>query len=698
MKNVFRPAPLAMAAALATGAAHAATGLVVGAGYYQNAHVCVDTNLNGRCDDGEPSGVTSASGAYSLQGDGAIVAEVGTDAVLYDPAAGTSTPVTRAIVLRLPAQAAGAALGPISTEVQALMDGGAMKFSAAQGELATRLGVERGQLLADPNAVTKPAAKTALQNEQTLLMDRLANAAAEAGTSGNRVVALSNRLDLDRIDNIVVIYAENRSFNNLYGNFAGANGLKSASKSGQDNQQKDRDGSLLNVLPPAWSGLTAAGQAVTVTQAQTTNVWVNAPFQIDSAAPAWGTPTVDSSVVTRDLYHRFFENQMQIHGGANDMFAAWADSGGLVMGNYAGKHSQLWNVAQRYVLADNFFQGAFGGSFLNHQYLVCACAPEYPNADTAAAHPTIAALQLDGNGHYTPNLAIAANSPASALSGPPSYVLSGNIAPKDYFGDGTFRAINTMQPAFQPSGNAPGGDDPQGLYANPLAATTLPAQTQAHIGDLLAAKGLNYAYYAGGWNAASANRANVYNPATGNFQAHHQPLNYFAEFDPVAHADARAAHLKDYDDLVAAAAAGTLPPVAFYKPIGVDNQHAGYASVAQGDAHIADTLDKLRASPQWKHMLVIVTYDENGGFWDHVAPPKGDLVGPGTRIPALIVSPFVRRGTVDHTQYDSTSPLRFIAERWSLPILPGVQRRDASLVANGFAPMGDFTNSLTFAK
>ena len=66
-------------------------------------------------------------------------------------------------------------------------------------------------------------------------------------------------------------------------------------------------------------------------------------------------------------------------------------------------------------------------------------------------------------------------------------------------------------------------------------------------------------------------------------------------------------------------------------------------------------------------MLIVVTYDENGGFWDHVAPPKGDRWGPGTRIPAIIVSPFAKKGYVDHTQYDTTSILRFITRRFELP-------------------------------
>ena len=72
-------------------------------------------------------------------------------------------------------------------------------------------------------------------------------------------------------------------------------------------------------------------------------------------------------------------------------------------------------------------------------------------------------------------------------------------------------------------------------------------------------------------------------------------------------------------------------------------------------------------------MLVVVTYDENGGFWDHVAPPKGDRWGPGTRIPAIIVSPFAKQGYVDHTPYDTTSILRFITDRFDLPRPAGHQ-------------------------
>ncbi|MBO9685322.1 MAG: acid phosphatase [Mitsuaria chitosanitabida] len=519
----------------------------------------------------------------------------------------------------------------------------------------------------------------------------------------------------NKVQNIVVIYAENRAFDNLYGNFPGANGLSTVvDATGKVTAayiaQKDRNGTVLATLPPVWGGVTAPGSTVNVTQAQSAGL-ANAPFNVGTAFQASANATIDGSVITRDLYHRFFENQMQINGGKNDMFAAFADSGGLVMGYFDYSASPLYKLAQQFTLADNFFQGAFGGSFLNHQYLICACAPEYPNADTAAAKPTIQVLDKNADGSYTSNLTLAGTSKASALDGAPTFAGSGNITPANYFGDNKFYAVNTMQPAFQPSGNGPAdlnGND--ALYADASKSTTLPVQTQQNIGDLLTAKSVNWAWYGGSWNNASkdgqqvatAKRTVIYaGNANGvaaadavDFQPHHQPFNYYANMDPVTHASDRAAHLKDYDDLVKDAAAGRLPAVTFYKPEGLYNQHPGYTNIANADQKIADLVAKLQASPQWKNMVIVVTYDENGGQWDHVAPPKGDKVGPGTRIPALVISPFSKMGTVDHTQYDTASVLRLITRRFGLTTLPGLQKRDDALKAAGGQPMGDLTNAL----
>jgi acid phosphatase len=528
-----------------------------------------------------------------------------------------------------------------------------------------------------------------------------------AGMSAPQAVTRALRND---IDTIVVVYAENRAFDNLYGNFPGARGLSEViDRDGRPlpayHPQLDRNGSVLPVLPPTWGGVTAAGVTPVVTQQQSAGL-PNAPYSIEHAFTAQSGATLSTSTVTRDLWHRFFEHQMQIDGGKNDGYAAWSDAGGLALGHYDYGNSALYALAKEFVLADNFFQGAFGGSFLNHQYLICACAPEYPHADVSPAKPGIAILDRDGAGKYLPRLKTATNPAASALDEGPAFARTGDIAPFDYFGDGKFYAVNTMQPPYQPSRIRPAANDASFLYGDPLNSTTLPAQSRQTIGDALDAKNIHWVWYAGSWNAAvkdgrrppAEKREVIYTPETagGNpdFQAHHQPFNYYARFDPKLHPEHRAEHLKDYDDLLVDIAAGRLPAVTFYKPQGNLNQHAGYASVAEGDAHIASLIAKLRASPQWNHMLIVITYDEFGGAWDHVAPPQGDLLGPGARIPALIVSPYAKRGVVDHTQYDTASILRLITRRFDLETLPGIERRDAALIAHGAAPMGDLTGAL----
>jgi phospholipase C len=126
-----------------------------------------------------------------------------------------------------------------------------------------------------------------------------------------------------------------------------------------------------------------------------------------------------------------------------------------------------------------------------------------------------------------------------------------------------------------------------------------------------------------------------------------------------------------------------LPAVAFFKPAGRYTQHPSYTDVKSGDEYMADILARLKASPQWQDMLVVLTYDENGGYWDHVAPPSGfglsDRFGPGTRIPAILVGPTVKRGYIDHTSYDTTSILKFVTERFGLEPLAGVREKNGDL-------------------
>jgi len=710
MSHAFRLLPLAALAAASmtacggsdsgntsTSATPSATtsGVVTGS-YFEHARVCIDTNSNGKCDSGEASTYTDAKGAFTLPGLGAIVAEIGTDAFRNEDG-GAHTPVTRPLVFRAPAGANGI-VSAISSELVAIMESNGGDLESAEAQVAARLGIAADKLLSDHNKEDDSKIKAILQAEIDQAIDLIADAVADGGDIDEGVRnGVKKRLALQNIKNVVVIYAENRGFDNLYGLFPGANGVPGVNpkSAGKAEPQKDFDGTTLPSLPPTWGGLTAAGQTVTLTQAQTVG-WANKPFQIDDPAGVNGTGTVISqSVITRDLVHRFYNNQMQINGGKNDMFTAYSDAGGLSMGYYDGSGMAMWKIAQQYVLADNFFMGAFGGSFLNHQYLVCACAPQYPNADTSVAKGSISAIDVDAAGNFV-RLTPGTGNPTSVLTGKAVYQNDGTLTPKD--ASGMFYAVNTMQPAYQPSGNKPAASDTTQLYADPTKATTLPVQTQTTIADLLDARGISWAWYAGAWTKVSQDPTGIYNNTTPNFQPHHQPFNYYAAFDPVARTDYRNQHLKDYDSqFLQDAAAGKLPAVAFYKPQGNLNQHPGYANVTDGDSHVANVIAQLQKSPQWKNMLIVVTYDENGGFYDHAAVPKGDRWGPGTRIPAILVSPFAKKGFVDHTQYDTASVLRFITHRFALPTLPGLQVRDLSLVANYGKPMGDLTNALEFS-
>ncbi|MBB5018479.1 phospholipase C [Chitinivorax tropicus] len=472
---------------------------------------------------------------------------------------------------------------------------------------------------------------------------------------------------LARIKHVVVIYGENRSFDNLYGLFPKAEGIKQAKP--EHTLQTDRDGKPMAVLPPIWKGMSDA-----VSQEQTTGL-PNAPFQIDD--PKGFNQPLD--VPTRDLVHRFYQHQMQLNEGRNDRFAAWSDAGGLVMGYYDGRKLPMWRWAEQFTVADHFFMAAFGGSFLNHQWLICACTPQYPDAGSSPAKDKIAVVSDDGK-----SLKVV-EALGSALVDKPKYVRDGALTPDGY-------AVNTMQPPYQPSAVPPveGGDV---RLANPQDGQMLPPQQQATIGDRLTAKKVSWAWYAGGWLRSLADRSTIYGDQPPKFQAHHQPFNYYASYAPGT--TAREEHLKDGEDFLKDIDAGKLPAVSFYKPQGELTQHPGYADVLSGDQHIADTVARLIRGPQWKDMLIVVTYDENGGFWDHVVPPKGDRWGPGSRIPAIIISPYARRNHVDSTPYDTTSILWFLTRRFDLEPLPGMIARQKALRENGLPEMGDLVSALS---
>lgn len=419
--------------------------------------------------------------------------------------------------------------------------------------------------------------------------------------------------DLDKINHVVVIYLENHSFDNLYGSFPGANGLEYAPES--KIIQVDSNGKPYTFLP-----------AITQSSAFPTNL-PNHFFDIDQYIP--------NDMITPDVLHRYYQEQMQIDGGKMDKYALYnSNSEGLSQGYYTTNLIPMLDIAQKYTLCDNFFHSAFGGSFLNHMWLIAAASPVFPNA------PSSIVAVLGSNGQV---------------------ITDGQVTPDGYVVNTSY-TVNNPHPSTAP------------------ANTLVPNQTLPTIGDRLSGKNVSWAWYSGGWDSALAGHPDV------TFQFHHQPFAYFANYADGT--QAKAEHLKDEKDFIAAAKAGTLPSVSFVKPLGINNEHPGYSDVALGENHAVELINDVLNGPDGKDVLIIVTYDENGGFWDHVAPPVIDKKwGPGTRVPAILVGPFVKRGFVDHTQYETASILSLIERRWSLSPLSS-RDRDAAPLQNVF----DFTS------
>src|ERR1700693_4391873 len=543
------------------------------------------------------------------------------------------------------------------------------------------------------------------------------------------------RAALGNINHIVVIYQENHSFDNLYGSWEKVNGLSRADSA--NTTQITQAGALYTCLKQNDVNLATPPRPATCADATTgtrfSSNFTNQPFNIDAYIAATDTTCPAPGAFypngvlkgqglpggcTEDLVHRYYQEQYQLNGGLQNRYVTGSDAIGLSMGVYKTQQLPIYQYLHQaghpqYAIADKFFQGAFGGSFLNHQWLVAAAAPIFAGAANDASsivasnprpdmhsvvdangmpnnYPLYTSL-LGPNGSSTDptinptarrdNHLTASCSPPAGRPATPAGVVCGDFA------------VNTTEPWYQPY--APGTKDGRRL---PPLVVTPGSNVNVTIGDELSASGIDWASYSGGWDNAAGNTTSPYysngggptcvdpntisgavypNCADKLFQFHHQAFNYFANYAPGT--AARTAHLRDEKDFLHQAATSTatqcnLKPVSFVKPLGSENEHPGYTSESAGSNHLVDLIKAIEGSACKNDTLVVSTYDEFGGQWDHVTPPGqggnggvADQWGPGTRIPALVISPNLHGNfVVDHVPHDTTSILATIEHRFGL--------------------------------
>lgn len=316
-----------------------------------------------------------------------------------------------------------------------------------------------------------------------------------------------------------------------------------------------------------------------------------------------------------------------------------------VMGYYDGNTvTALWNYAQHFSLSDNF-------------------------RTTSICSSTVAVINLiSGQAH-------------GALPETLSYPSNPVVV------EGTI--INDVYPKYD--------------TCAPFSPTFPPAElTGKNIGNLLNAKEVSWGWFHGGFADCSASHLGGNGKQVVDYVSYVNPFQYYKSTSNPHHLPPtspcmvgrtdQANHLYDIKDFWAAAKVGNIPAVSFFKPAAYEDGHPTTSSPFLEQQFLVKTINRLQKLPQWKHMAIVIAYDDSGGWYDHVVPqllnqsniPSDAFVGPGSagtapplggyqgrpsygyRVPLLLISPWAKENYVDHTLTDQTSILRFIEDNWDL--------------------------------
>ena len=429
---------------------------------------------------------------------------------------------------------------------------------------------------------------------------------------------------------------------------------------------------VITDLDPADLVLTttgASGLPARVTDTRITNAanLQGGPFQMTG-------PTMPYDAYTGDTTHRFYQMWQQSDcavanatpdnpvGCLSDLYPFVITSFSTA-NNGVGNSMAFFNVqngdaplfkdwADKYAMSDNFHQSVQGGTGANHSMIGFGDAVAWTDGNGHPATPSANLIanpnpRPNTNNNYTVDGAFSnCSDPTAPGVGPVvSYLGTLPHRPSPNCDPNTYYYLNNTNPAYQPDGTLK------------TTGTFVPPTKQRSIGDTLRESNISWRFYGG-----------LYNRAVKGLSGYCQICNPF-EYQQSVMADAaeRNEHIKDTVDMYADISSGKLPAVSFAHPDGVLDGHPQSSKLGLYEAYVKNILNKLHANPQLEaSTLVIVTFDEGGGYYDSGFIQPIDFFGDGPRIPLIAISPYSMGGKISHNYADHTSILKFIERNWSL--------------------------------
>ncbi|MHB1550641.1 MAG: alkaline phosphatase family protein [Vulcanimicrobiaceae bacterium] len=418
--------------------------------------------------------------------------------------------------------------------------------------------------------------------------------------SAARGVSDTSLAGIHRIRHVVIVMQENRSFDSYFGTYPGADGLP-----------RDARGHFTVCIP-------------------------------DPRAGSCQRPYHDRSNDNAGGQHLAQQSTEDVDGGKMDGFvrAAEASERGCmwyyndpkcakaavpdVMGYHDGRDiPNYWAYAKNFVLQDHMFEPVRSWSLPAHYYEVSAWSAACP---VPSPLPNLDAI-FNVNPMSCRNDFAIALAPKSAKSGPAGRKSTG----------------------------------PEDEVRNSASMVHVVAWTD--LTYLLAKRGVSWRYYVANETSTGCKTlAQV--EACMNAQTNLRTTPYI--WNPLLTAtdvreDRQIGNIQTIDHFYAAARAGTLPAVSWVTPGGLESEHPP-ALVSVGQTHVTRVINAIMSGPDWKSTAIFLAWDDWGGFYDHVPPPRVDINGYGIRVPAMVISPYARRGYIDHQTLSFDAYLRFIED------------------------------------